>query len=100
LFDWDLSLLQAITGIIGINPEIRLTDSYRESGYTSDYRNSIHPKYRHNKPDPFFNPKSYQQVFISRHGFIPDLSIIDLIFNEGPYTLQIIKESITRPETG
>jgi len=26
----------------------------------------------------------YYQVFSSRHGFLPDLSIVDLLFNEGP----------------
>ena len=26
----------------------------------------------------------YYQVFASRHGFLPDLSIVDLLFNEGP----------------
>lgn len=28
--------------------------------------------------------KNYYQVFASRHGFLPDLSIVDLIFNLGP----------------
>ena len=27
---------------------------------------------------------AYYQVFASRHGFLPDLSIVDLLFNEGP----------------
>lgn len=29
-------------------------------------------------------PSSYPQVFSYKHGFIPNLSIMDLIFNEGP----------------
>lgn len=31
-----------------------------------------------------FEPKEYYQVFKQKNGFIPDLSIIDLIFNMGP----------------
>ena len=27
---------------------------------------------------------AYYQVFASRHGFLPDLSIVDLLFNQGP----------------
>lgn len=29
-------------------------------------------------------PKPYYQVFMQRHGFVPDLCILDLIFNMGP----------------
>lgn len=31
-----------------------------------------------------FEPKEYYQVFKQKNGFLPDLSIIDLIFNMGP----------------
>lgn len=33
---------------------------------------------------------TYHQVFACRHGFLPDLSIVDLLFNEGPQALQIL----------
>ena len=35
--------------------------------------------------------KKYNQVFEERHGFVRDLSILDLLFNEGPNTLEYIK---------
>jgi hypothetical protein len=28
--------------------------------------------------------KRYDQVFMEKHGFIPNLSILDLLFNLGP----------------
>ena len=34
----------------------------------------------------------YFQVFADRNGFVPNLSIIDILFNEGPHTLQWLKE--------
>ncbi|NUM31093.1 MAG: WbqC family protein [Bacteroidetes bacterium] len=34
--------------------------------------------------------KKYNQVFADRHGFIKDLSIIDVIFNNGPYSCEIL----------
>lgn len=37
-------------------------------------------------PSAIKNPKPYRQVFGERHGFIADLSIVDLIFNEGNET--------------
>jgi hypothetical protein len=34
----------------------------------------------------------YYQLFSDRTGFLPNLSILDLLFAEGPYTMQWIKE--------
>ena len=47
----------------------------------SDFRESIRPK--HPLPDPDFVPKRYYQVFEHQHGFLPNLSILDLLMNEG-----------------
>lgn len=33
---------------------------------------------------PEFQVRPYYQVFQERHGFLPDLSIVDLLFNMGP----------------
>ncbi len=37
------------------------------------------------------NQLPYFQVFEQRHGFIPELSILDLIFNEGPESLHFLE---------
>ena len=47
----------------------------------NDYRQVIHPK--HPLPDADFIPKSYYQVYLHKQGFIPNLSILDLLFNMG-----------------
>ena len=36
------------------------------------------------RPDTFYVEKPYFQVFSARHGFLPNMSIMDLLFNEGP----------------
>lgn len=46
-----------------------------------DYRDVIRPK--HSQPDPMFTPRRYYQVYEQRHGFLPNLSILDLLFNMG-----------------
>jgi hypothetical protein len=56
-----------------------------------DYRDSIHPKKRMQKPDHYFKPAKYYQVFTSKFGFKPNLSFIDLIFNEGPEAISKCK---------
>ncbi|MFW6104145.1 MAG: WbqC family protein, partial [Bacteroidota bacterium] len=56
----------------------------------------IHPKKRMKKEDTAFRPAFYYQVFQERYAFIPNLSILDLLFNEGPNAENILKQSISR----
>lgn len=48
--------------------------------------------------DPRFVPKPYYQVFDAQTGFLPNLSIIDLLFNMGPEGLLVLKESFYNEE--
>ena len=47
----------------------------------SDFRDAIRPKKP--LPDPEFESKRYYQVYEQKHGFQPNMSILDLLFNEG-----------------
>ena len=44
--------------------------------------------------DPSFSPKPYYQVFQGKHGFLPNMSIVDLLFNMGPEGLLVLRDSI------
>lgn len=46
-----------------------------------DFREIIQPK--NPLPDATFTAQSYYQVFAPKHGFLPNLSILDLLFNMG-----------------
>jgi hypothetical protein len=59
-----------------------------------DFRETIHPKRNFQTGNSEFIPFPYYQVFESRHGFIPNLSIIDLLFNMGQESLLILLKSI------
>jgi len=80
LFDYNEQLLQFILKSIKLKVELKYTESY-EAEYASlaDFRNAINPKKESN-----FNQKPYFQVFEERKGFQKNLSIIDLLFNQGP----------------
>jgi hypothetical protein len=52
-----------------------------------DFREVLHPKKNFRVEDPEFVPHPYYQVFKTHHEFIPNLSIIDLLFNMGPESL-------------
>lgn len=85
LLDLDVMLTEKLTGLLGIRCEISCTDSYVET-YGPDFldiRYALHPK--KTVPEIFRNRyRPYYQVFSERFGFIPGLSALDLLFNEGP----------------
>ena len=59
--------------------------------YGEDYRDIIHPKRPNTVLTDLGLDKEYFQVFSSKRGFIRDLSIMDLLFNEGPSSIIYLK---------
>jgi hypothetical protein len=95
LFDLNIRLLQYVLKQIGLKTNIHLTEAFEKTPADRvDLRQLIQPKPRLYKPDENFVPAAYQQVFQDRYGFLPNLSIIDLLFNEGPNALHIIQLSL------
>jgi WbqC-like protein family. len=68
------------------------TSEYKQSflPQETDFRDLIHPK---KAPQPGFVAQPYYQVFEARHGFLPNLSIIDLLFNMGPESLLVLRDA-------
>jgi hypothetical protein len=94
LFEYNINLLHFILNQLGIKDPISFTTMYeKESLDCQDMRHSIHPKERLALPDKYFRPAAYQQVFQERYGFIPNLSIIDLLFNEGSLATEVLRKS-------
>ena len=52
-----------------------------EAADAVDYRNAIRPK--HPLADEAFEARPYYQVYQQKFGFLPNLSILDLLFNMG-----------------
>lgn len=81
LLDYNMAATRLLCRLLDIDTELRLTESYTKDA-EDDYRTAIRPK---NPPhDNAFVAKPYYQVYRQRHGFIENLSILDLLFNEGP----------------
>jgi len=85
LLDWNFGLLDRLFSLAGITVSYQRTENFikPDSEKYLDLRDSIHPKKRRQKSDSGFAPSPYFQVFSEKLGFIPDLSFIDLLFNEG-----------------
>ena len=97
LFDLNLDLLQFLLRALQIEWTPRFTDAYQPSppaGWT-DLRDAIHPKAHRQVKDPRFRAAKYPQVFAEKHGFLPNLSVIDLLFCAGPQARLVLAECIT-----
>ena len=106
LFDFNMETTAKMIELLDIRPKISVTDEYVLSeerrvkseefnGLANhkvqssnlkvqsivDFRDAIRPKKP--LPDPEFESKRYYQVYEQKHGFQPNMSILDLLFNEG-----------------
>ena len=75
---------------IGLDALLKPTDEYQNNpDGMADFRSLITPKTSWEE-DKEFRPMEYYQVFKEKHGFIPNLSIADLLFNMGPESIIIL----------
>ena len=93
LFDLNLEIIQTILSEIQIAKQPELSKQYNASYNFPDFRNIIHPKEKFQTEDRTFKPIKYAQVFSDKYGFIANLSVLDLLFNEGPNTENILKQT-------
>jgi WbqC-like protein family len=86
LFDYNEQLLLFILKAIKMPLTLNYTETY-EPHYPAltDLRNVITPKKESN-----FIQKPYFQVFDDRYGFMKNLSIVDLLFNQGPHAVNYL----------
>ena len=87
LYQFNVKALQVLGECLGIQIPTIKTESYEpvlenmlDGRFLVEAKKQIHTKF-----DP------YSQVFEERHGFLPDLSILDLLFNEGTNSLDYLK---------
>ncbi len=95
LLDLNMEALQITLDLLQIHTELDLSTHFTPVVHSDDPREGIHPKKPPGEIYPDFYPVRYQQVFEDRMGFISNLSILDLLFNEGSRSSEILKNSIT-----
>lgn len=83
LFDFNEALREEICALLNLEPRLEYSKSYTTGPETEilDYRELIHPKKQRLEE---LLPGPYVQVFDRKFGFLPDLSVLDLLFNTGP----------------
>ncbi len=87
LMDLNLQTIEIISNCLRLDLTYDQTSEYfHEITDKTDYRNLANGK----KDTATFD--SYTQVFGDKHGFLNNLSILDLLFNEGRYALDYLKK--------
>lgn len=89
LFDFNLDLFELTLELLKLPIKVQFTSNYQKDAGPEfdDYRSYFLPKKNQDCAI------EYPQVFGERTGFLSNLSIADLLFNEGPHALQLIKNS-------
>ena len=97
LFDLNRVLLHKILKILRLDTEIQTSMEYEKNPIQSiDFRNKISTRKSNTFVDKNFTPIHYSQVFEEKHGFLPNLSILDLIFCKGPEALSYLEQCISK----
>lgn len=93
LVDFNDALRQTVLSLLNLDKNITPSNEYVTSTpEMTDLRSVISPK-QSLEADTAFRPTPYYQVFKERTGFIPNLSIADLLFNMGPESRLVLKKS-------
>lgn len=85
LFDFNEAIREKMCELLDIHAKVSYSREYCKPSTVNkikDYREMIRPK--HPLPDPDFVAKPYYQVYQQKHGFLANLSVLDLLFNMGP----------------
>lgn len=88
LLDLNLMTFEVVSELLSLSIDYKKTQSYIEAPDTyEDFRHLV--EFKNQKP---ISLNRYSQVFEEYHGFLPNLSILDLLFNEGPNAASYLRE--------
>ncbi len=95
LVDFNEALRETVCSLLDLTPDVRPTSSYVDAAQTeaADFRALISPKVPF-ASDAEFTPAPYYQVFSARTGFLPNMSILDLLFNMGNESRLVLRRSV------
>ena len=81
LYEWNMSCLTWLLSKIRLSDRVRLCDQDPSNELDVEHCSDIYTPRTYNQQPPFLK---YPQVFEDRVGFLPNLSMLDMLFNMGP----------------
>lgn len=91
LWSFGTETINTCLKLLKLPVDYKISSEYCEKDDQIDFRESIHPKKLNFTNASLAEQASYMQVFEEKHGFIPNLSILDLLFNLGPEALKYLE---------
>lgn len=91
LFDLNMRIIKYFLNKTGIASNLIVTTDFAAEE-EDDWREIIHPKRPNSILEDLGLSRPYFQVFSDKYGFIKGLSIMDLLFNEGPESIMFLKK--------
>ncbi|GAA4887016.1 WbqC family protein [Flaviramulus aquimarinus] len=87
ILDFNLKCFELVCDCLQLELNTSTTKTYQKIAEDkTDFRHLVNAK-----KEAIYEFETYTQVFSSKHGFIPNLSILDLLFNEGPNALNYLE---------
>ncbi|HPL93741.1 MAG TPA: WbqC family protein [Paludibacteraceae bacterium] len=94
LVDYTFQLQSLVIALLELDCKVQLTEAYTTYDDALDYRDALSAKKEIEDND--FVISSYYQVFENKFGFIPNLSILDLLFNMGNESILVLQKSASK----
>ncbi len=87
LLDLNFKCMETVLDCLQLDIDSSITETYEKHvEHSEDLRFLVNAR-----KEPNFKFDEYFQVFAEKHGFLSNLSILDLLFNEGPNALSYLK---------
>ncbi len=83
LMDYNLKCTEVVAEALGVDFNFKFTDEYKLD-YSANNEVKDERRFISAKRSAFYEISEYNQVFKSKYGFIPNLCVLDVLFNLGP----------------
>lgn len=96
LFDFCWDVQQVLLQLLQVSPNLTRSDHYATTTGDDclDFRHQLLPRNYATYSDATYQIVPYPQVFEDRQGFLPNLSVLDLLFCTGPESIGYLQQSL------